>query len=58
MKKLKAVIAKIDSNSRGKLQRWTIGKLSDEISGALYLQKDIELPCEVTIGFLSKNRKE
>jgi hypothetical protein len=64
MEKLKAIIAKIDLNSDGTSQRWTIGNPGDAVSGAIYLPKDTILPCEITIGFLAgsirheKNKEE
>ena len=64
MEKLPTIIAKIDLTSTGTSQRWTIGKKGDDVSGALYLPKDVKLPCEITIGFLAgsvlheKNKKE
>ena len=53
MKKLKAILAKIDETSTGTSQRWTVGKPGGEVSGALYLPKDVQLPCEIIIGFLA-----
>lgn len=58
MEKLKAILAKIDKTSKGTSQRWTIGKPGDEVSGALYLPKNVKLPCEITIGFLIGTNKE
>lgn len=58
MKKLNAKIAKIDPTSEGKSQRWIVGKRGDEVSGALYLPKDVELPCEIVIGFLKQEEKK
>jgi hypothetical protein len=58
MEKLKAILAKLDTKSAGTSQRWTIGKPGDAVSGALYLPKDVKLPCEITIGFLTGKREE
>jgi len=58
MEKLKAILAKIDPTSTGTSQRWTIGKPGDAVSGAIYLPKDIKLPCEITIGFLGEGEKK
>lgn len=64
MEKLTAIMAKIDLKSTGTSQRWTIGEKGGAVSGALYLPKDVKLPCEITIGFLAnsdlriKNKKE
>jgi hypothetical protein len=58
MKKLKAILAKKDPNSNGLSQRWIIEKPRDEVSGALYLPKGVELPCEITIGFLKQEEKK
>ena len=68
MEKLPAIIAKIDLKTDfgtgAKLQRWTIGAPGDAVSGALYLPKDVILPCEIVIGFLAgsvrheKNKEE
>ena len=55
MKKLPAVLAKIDLKSTGTSQRWIIGKPGAAVSGALYLPKDMELPCEIVIGFLANS---
>ena len=64
MEKLKAIIAKIDLKTdsgvkglSGTSQRWTIGKPGDPISGAIYLSKDIVLPCKITIGFLAGSKE-
>ena len=48
------ISANIDSFSTGNSQRWTIGELGDEISGAIYLPKNLVLPAEITICFLNK----
>ena len=53
MEKLTAIIARIDPKSEGTSQRWTIGKPGDAVSGAIYLPKDVNLPCEITIAFLA-----
>lgn len=58
MEKLKAILAKIDPTSTGTSQRWVIGKPGDAVSGAIYLPKDIKLPCEITIGFLGEGEKK
>jgi len=58
MEKLKAILAKIDPTSTGTSQRWAIGKPGDAVSGAIYLPKDIKLPCEITIGFLGEGEKK
>ena len=64
MEKLSAIIAKVDLRSKGTSQRWAIGKPGNAVSGALYLSKDVKLPCEITIGFLAgsvrhkKNKEE
>jgi hypothetical protein len=64
MEKLTAIIAKIDLGSDGTSQRWTIGKPGGAVSGAIYLPKNVKLPCEITIGFLAgsaqheKNKEE
>ena len=64
MEKLPAILAKIDLKSIGTSQRWTIGKPGGAVSGAIYLPKDVILPCEITIGFLAgsvqheKNKEE
>jgi hypothetical protein len=61
MKKLPAIIAKIDLKTDfgtgAKLQRWTIGKPGAAVSGAIYLPKDVKLPCEITIGFLAGSKE-
>lgn len=49
MEKQIKITAKIDLTSTGTSQRWTIGKPGDEVSGALYLPKDLDLPCEFVI---------
>ena len=51
---LPLISANIDSFSTGNSQRWTIGELGDEISGAIYLPKNLVLPAEITICFLNK----
>ena len=71
MEKLPAILAKIDLKTdsavkglSGTSQRWTIGKPGATISGAIYLPKDIVLPCEIVISFLAgsalheKNKEE
>ena len=58
MEKLKAILAKIDHTSTGTSQRWTVGKPGDAISGALYLPKDVKLPCEIVIGFLGGEERK
>lgn len=66
MEKLTAVMAKIDTKAPkdAKLQRWTIGSLGTQVKGALWLPRDVKLPCEIVIGFLAnsniriKNKKE
>lgn len=50
---LPSITAKIDLNSTGTSQRWTIGKPGDAVSGAIYLPKDIVLPAGLTIHFLA-----
>jgi hypothetical protein len=55
MEKLTAIIARIDLKSTGTSQRWTIGKRGGAVSGALYLPKDVKLPCGITIGFLANS---
>lgn len=57
MKKLPLIIAKIDLRSTGTSQRYKVGKPGDEVSGALYLPKDLQLPCELTIAFLAGERE-
>ena len=57
MEKLKAILAKIDLKSIGTSRRWTIGKKGDAVSGALYLPKNVKLPCEITIGFLAGEKE-
>ena len=57
MEKLKARLAKIDLTSTGTSQRWIVGKPGAPVSGALYLPKDVKLPCEITIGFLAGSRE-
>jgi hypothetical protein len=57
MKKLPAILAKPDLTSKGKSQRWFIGKPGDAVSGAIYLPKDVDLPTEITIGFLLGSRE-
>jgi len=58
---LPSIIAKIDLKTDfgtgAKLQRWTIGKPGDPVSGAIYLPKDVKLPCEITIGFLAGSKE-
>ena len=53
MEKLPTILARVDLTSTGTSQRWTIGKPGDPVSGAIYLPKDVILPCEITIGFLA-----
>jgi hypothetical protein len=57
MEKLTAIFAKIDKRSPkdAELQRWTIGNLKTGVKGALWLPKDVKLPCEITIGFLNNS---
>ena len=55
MEKLPAINAKIDKTSTGTSQRWTVGKRGSKVSGALYLPKDVKLPCEITIGFFNNS---
>lgn len=55
MEKLTAINAKIDKTSTGTSQRWTVGKRGSKVSGALYLPKDVKLPCEITIGFFNNS---
>jgi len=54
---LPLIIAKIDLTSTGTSQRWTIGKPGDEISGAIYLPKDLVLPAEIIISFLAGSKE-
>ena len=49
--------AKIDLTSTGTSQRWTINEPGDEISGAIYLPKDLTLPAEITICFLAGSKE-
>jgi len=53
MEKLPTITAKIDLTSDGTSQRWLIGQKGGAVSGALYLPKDANLPCEITISFLA-----
>lgn len=57
MEKLTAVMAKIDTKAPkdAKLQRWTIGSLGTQVKGALWLPRDVKLPCEIVIGFLNNS---
>ena len=57
MEKLPAIIAKIDLKSTGTSQRWTIGKLGDPVSGAIYIPKDTILPTKIVIGFLAGSKE-
>jgi|GEM_PF-2311615 len=64
MEKLPSILAKIDlktdsgrKDASATHQRWTIGKPGDAVSGALYLPKDVILPCEITIGFLAGSKE-
>lgn len=50
--------ADLDPTSTGTSQRYTIGKIGDGISGAIYLSKHIELPCELTIQFSKKGERD
>ena len=53
MEKLEAIIAKIDPTSTGTSQRWIVGLPNGVVSGALYLPKNMKIPCKITIGFLN-----
>ena len=61
MEKLPAITAKIDLKTDfgtgAKYQRWTIGKPGAQVSGAIYLPKDVKLPTEITIGFLAGSKE-
>ena len=53
---LPLISANIDPFSTSNSQRWTIGKLGDEVSGVIYLPKNLVLPAEITICFLDKSK--
>lgn len=64
MEKLPSITAKIDLKTdqgvkglSGTSQRWTIGKPGDEISGTIYVSKDLVLPAELTICFLAGSKE-
>ncbi len=48
---IEKIIAKKDEISSGQRQRYIIGNTQLSISGALYVDKDVELPCEISIEF-------
>lgn len=50
--------AELDPTSTGTSQRYTVGEKGDGISGAIYLSKHIELPCELTIQFSKEGVKD
>lgn len=60
IKKLPSIIAKRDLKATGTLHHYVVGKPGDEVSGGIYLDKTIQLPCELTITFLigEKEHKE
>lgn len=60
MKKNESLVtikAELDHTSTGTSQRYTVGKIGDGISGAIYLSKHIEFPCELTIQFSKKGEQ-
>ena len=56
MYKLANMIADIDNDTSkdAALQRWTVGYITSPISGALWLPRDVKLPCKITIKFFNK----
>ncbi len=57
MEKLPAITAKIDPKCTGTSQHWTIENPGDEISGGLYVSRDLKLPAEITISFLAGSKE-
>ena len=55
---LVTIKAELDPTSTGTSQRYTVGEKGDGISGAIYLSKHIELPCELTIQFSKEGEED
>lgn len=48
------VKAKFDMLTEGKLRRYTIGKPGDNVSGAIYVRSDSEVPTSVVLEMVER----